>query len=318
MQELTDFKDNFRQTIDNSNKRRDEEIKKLINDMNTVKNDIQKSFSTETQKPRQEFISFKNEVKSYNKDMQSKLDVLEEKQKKQMEQIRVLMANSSDKRIQKLSQHYLTDDHETFENSKKFYVKPSEDELSLIIEDLQQKKKKKDKSLNRFGSIQEDAELRKFIMQKKRNLAKLENDADMIEEENDEDLDNIENFKANKLTNVNEKVKYQRKEEFKKEIMEVNKKLQNVDVDDYQMTKLNKLRSYVYVALFQVKFRNAHSELTKHTRLEALKHFEEYYSTVETKLKSWVINSTKMAYLSVSLPIIQYNILLHFPVFSWF
>jgi hypothetical protein len=72
------------------------------------------------------------------------------------------------------------------------------------------------------------------------------------------------------------------------------------DKKQYEISGINKLRSYVYAVISQIRLKNIRLEGYKQFRMEFLKYFFENYNSMNSIFKNWIIYSTRNAFSSVT------------------
>jgi hypothetical protein len=101
------------------------------------------------------------------------------------------------------------------------------------------------------------------------------------------------------FSDIREKTKYERRADFKRAMPLIKHKLQEFAHSEYKITKKNKIKGYVYAVLLNIKLIRAKDELTEIVNNESLKFFSSNYENIQTTLKKFVINTTKIPYLSI-------------------
>lgn len=292
MDEITDFKDNFAKKIEETNKKREDDVNKIINEFSYVRNDFTRVVKDENAKNKDHIVSLKEELKNYQQEMSLKINSLEKKQKIQMEQMKHLMLNSDNRLVRKITQKMMSDNPDEFIIDRNVYIKPSKVELNQIVSDLKRKTLSKKKTLKKKDSIEEEKLMR--LINKKKRTNKMIND-DIQKEIEDTDM-NYEKIKKEKLFDLS---KNKFKEQFRRNVGTLKNSILEYDFGRYKMSKLNKFRSYVYAVLFKNKLSKNVKVSRKMNKLENLKIFVNLYSITGENLKRWVLTSTKTAFLSV-------------------
>jgi hypothetical protein len=172
-EEMEDFKTRFEKKFEKVEKSRKETMESLYTELNKIKEEIHKTIQKDSLCPRPEYNKFKCQVVSFKDEMNKKINSIEKTQNLHFNQVRLLMENSSDRKLISLSSKFQEID-ESLNQTKKSFQKPAKYYLNEIVNDLKLKRQVTNKKNNRRDTSLLDMDTANFIIEKKKRIINYE------------------------------------------------------------------------------------------------------------------------------------------------
>jgi hypothetical protein len=109
LDELTHMRDYFKSTLDRQEKKKDREMMILKEDIGLMRDELTDNFRYETKQNRDIFKNMNNEVRSYQENINARMDEMDSKQKIQLSGIRNMLRRRNDDNTQNLAEQFMNE-----------------------------------------------------------------------------------------------------------------------------------------------------------------------------------------------------------------
>jgi len=297
--ELDQLKKIHKKNVEETDKRREEEFNKFLEGMKTIKNEISEKLVIEQEKNKENIVAISNDFKSLKNDLTSRIENIETNQKKQIENVKILLEKGGGKSknlIKKIITGKLLfyiDNPEELQKVKNSYFKPTKSEISQMKKQLNEVDKVNEKIKgtrlrNKKETMERDEEIDYYIKRKKELN-------DIIQKENKIHKEIVK--KSSISSKIFDKIKLEKINQERQSHNQIKKYL-NIR-KSFRLSKLGKLRSYVYTCMYITKLRNIIRENKLLIKSTSLNYFIKSHENFENVLVNWVYSSIKSMYFDI-------------------
>lgn len=281
--ELADFREHFRETMDRTNRQGEREVKDLKEGFRNVKEELGYKVAIELDKNKSVLEKVVNEMKNYQEDIKKKINEMEDKQKLQIEGLKYIIDNTGDYRTRELAEKFMNGNREDFEKNKNKFLVPTKDQLEEYIAGQRGRRD----TMNPEGEL--DTKIRKTRMKNDHYAewtSKLDDYRDIPMDAND--LGGL-----NRLRNENKSKRLM--------LDDVNKNIDSIiNASDKTVGKLGQLKKFVHAVMLCQKCTKLLKARNNSIVVNTLNDFSTNFIPIDNIIKDWVNDSTKQAFLSIT------------------